>query len=323
MNFERKKFFCGALIIVAAQSLITTGIAVGAHPALAKDLRQAMQSVVSVLPVWPRNVNRQEEPEGSGVVINEGNLIVTARHVVDKAISINIRTRSGEILPAKAVGDDRHSDIALLEVSQKLQPIVFSNHDPELGEHVCGIGNAFGLGLSISCGVVSGLNKSGIGFNRIEDFVQTDAAINPGASGGALVNRRGELVGLISAIFTKKSDANIGINFAVSTRLLNRVIPDLIQHGRVSWPNLGLVLSNIAKNREVGKVGARIKGVRPGSFADRAQFKAGDLILKVGKQRIRSGAELISAMSLQTYGKNVDVQLRRNDRILVLHTPSY
>ena len=323
MIFEQKKLFNSAAIFIALQLFLYSDLAWNSCRVFANDLQQAMNSVVSVLPVLPKNVNRLEEPEGSGVVINNGNLIVTARHVVDKASFITIRTWSGEILPVKLIGDDRDTDIALLKISKTLKPISISEHDPKLGERVCGIGNAFGLGLSLSCGIVSGLHKSGIGFNRIEDFIQTDTAVNPGTSGGALVNQRGELVGLISAIFTKNSDANIGINFAVSTELLNRAIPELVKYGKVSWPNLGMILSNNPIEGETGVIGVRIKMIRPGSIADKARFKDGDLVLKVGKRRIKSSAEFISVLSVHIKHNDVEVQLERNNKKMVLHIPHY
>jgi len=131
--------------------------------------------------------------------------------VNDKKIGIAFSGGVDSTLISK-VCSEMNYDITLLTIG-------FSESPPELGDPVCAIGNAFGLGLTVTCGVVSGLHKAGVGFNAIEDFVQTDAAVNPGASGGALVNRSGKLVGVLSAIFTKKSDANIGVNFAVSSSL--------------------------------------------------------------------------------------------------------
>ncbi|MGI9384616.1 MAG: S1C family serine protease, partial [Methyloligellaceae bacterium] len=153
----------------------------------AQALDAVRGSVVSVLPTWPPDVKRSEEPEGSGVAVLDGATVVTALHIVDRATSIRIRTAKGRIVPAKLVGLDRATDIAILSIDTPLPPLSLASEDPALGQPVCAVGNAFGLGLSVTCGVVSGVHRAGMGFNVIEDFVQTDAAVNPGASGGALV----------------------------------------------------------------------------------------------------------------------------------------
>ncbi|MEO1399523.1 MAG: trypsin-like peptidase domain-containing protein, partial [Pseudomonadota bacterium] len=209
----------------------------------AENLAKAMTSVVAILPEWPKDAKRTEEPEASGVVWTTGRHIVTAYHVVAKARAIQIKTSDGRLLPAQMAGHDMATDLALLRINEDLTPSALAITSPTPGQQSCAIGNAFGLGVSLTCGVVSAINKAGVGFNPIEDFVQTDTAVNPGASGGALVNRDGEVIGVLSAIFTKKSDANIGVNFAVSTALTNRVIDDLLDDGRVQRRNPGVRLA--------------------------------------------------------------------------------
>lgn len=195
----------------------------------------ASPSVVSVLPTWP-GYNRPgfgappgTAPEGTGVAILEPGLIVTAAHVVDRATEVMVRDFEGNRIPAKILAIDRESDIALLRVDAPTQPIEIAFDRPATGAHVCAIANAFGLDLSITCGIVSATARSGIGFNPIEDFIQTDAAANPGASGGALIDEEGRLVGMLSAIFTKESDANAGVNFAVSAELLRRRVDKMLK----------------------------------------------------------------------------------------------
>lgn len=184
-------------------------------------------SVVAVEPTWPGyqrpgfGAPPGTAPEGSGVVVREPGLIVTAAHVVAKARTVTVRDHSGSTHTAEMVALDPAADLALLRVAAPLPPIEIAPERPATGAHACVIANAFGLDLSITCGVVSANRRSGIGFNPIEDFIQTDAAANPGASGGALVDEEGRLLGLISAIFTKESDANAGVNFAVSAALLS------------------------------------------------------------------------------------------------------
>lgn len=277
----------------------------------AQSLDQAMRSVVSVLPEWPPDARRLDEPEGSGVVVLDGRTIVTSLHVVDKALSIRVRTLGGDILSARLTGRDRATDIATLQIGKALPVIISADRELELGEKVCAIGNSFGLGLSVSCGVVSGTHRAGVGFNAVEDFVQTDAAVNPGASGGALVNEKGEFAGLLSAIFTKKSDANIGINFAVSARLTYDVARQLKERGRVRRPISGMKLEQVPAKGETGRLGARIVSLRPGLIGERAGLKVGDIILRAGNRRVRKPADFVSAMSGLLHSDSLEIEIDR------------
>ncbi len=197
--------------------------------------RAASPSVVSVLPTWPGyekpgfGAPPGTAPEGSGVAVREAGLIVTAAHVVAQATSVQVRDHAGETHDAEIVAVDGAADLALLRVAAAIEPIGIADEQPEYGAHVCIVSNAFGLGLSITCGIVSANRRSGIGFNSVEDFIQTDAAANPGTSGGALVDGHGRLVGLVTGIFTMESDANAGVNFATSIRLLNVRIDRMLE----------------------------------------------------------------------------------------------
>ncbi len=200
-----------------------------------KAWKLASPAVVSVLPTWP-GYNRPgfgappgTAPEGTGVVILEPGMIVTAAHVVARATEVMVRDSKGNRIVAKILAIDPESDIALLRVDAPIDPIAIASDRPATGAHVCAIANAFGLDLSITCGIVSANARSGIGFNPIEDFIQTDAAANPGASGGALIDQEGKLVGMLSAIFTKESDANAGVNFAVSAELLLKRVDKMLK----------------------------------------------------------------------------------------------
>ena len=189
----------------------------------------AAPSVVVIEPTWP-GYNRPgfgappgTAPAGPGIFIGTGdnsNHLVTAAHVITRATEIEIVTEDGMRHAATVIAVDNQRDIAILETKLKRRPIMLRLTDPAIGEHGCAIGNSFGLGLSISCGVVSAIHRKQVGFNPIEDFVQTDAAINPGGSGGALVDADGRLIGMIDGIFTKEADIDAGVNFAVSVPLL-------------------------------------------------------------------------------------------------------
>ncbi|MEL0133385.1 MAG: trypsin-like peptidase domain-containing protein [Rhodobiaceae bacterium] len=215
-----------AMMAVLACALLTNMARADHGPA---TWSAAAPSVVVIEPTWP-GYNRPgfgappgTAPAGTGIFIGIGdrsNHLVTAAHVIARATEIEIVTEDGMRHAAAVIAVDNQRDIAILETKLKRRPITLRLTDPAIGEHGCAIGNSFGLGLSISCGVVSAIHRKQIGFNPIEDFVQTDAAINPGGSGGALVDADGQLIGMIDGIFTKEADIDAGVNFAVSVPLL-------------------------------------------------------------------------------------------------------
>lgn len=275
-----------------------------------------LQSVVSVLPVWPGKPVREGElpnqaaPEGSGIAIAEGGLIVTALHVVQPAERIDVRLADGRLLPATLIGQDEASDIALLRVDADL-PLLDKATRPDLADPVCLIGNAFGLGLSVSCGVVSALDTSNAGFNPVEDFVQTDAAANPGSSGGALVDGDGRLVGMMSAIFASEGNANIGVNFAVSTPLLNRIVEDLTDDGEVDYVQPGWRLVTLPRAEKKNVVGARVVEVDKTGAAIQAGIAVDDVITMIGDRRIRGPRDAVGALALIKHGQSVSVVFAR------------
>jgi S1-C subfamily serine protease len=170
----------------------------------------------------------------------------------------------------------------------------------------------------VSCGVVSGTHRAGLGFNKVEDFVQTDAAVNPGSSGGALVTGDGKFVGLLSAIFTKTSDANIGINFAASARLTNDVAVQLKQAGRVKRPISGMKLEQALDEGGIGRLGVRIVSVRHGYIGEKAGLKAGDIILRAGGRRVRKPVDFVSAMSGLLGSDTLEIEIERGGAALKL-----
>lgn len=284
------------------------------YPVQAATLEKALGSVVSVLPQWPRDTRRTREPEGSGVVIFDGKTILTAAHIVNKAISLRVRTSDGEILTAVLKGRDLATDLAVLKIEKSLPPFAFEEQEPTLGGRVCAIGNALGEGLSVSCGVVSAKHRAGLGFNPVEDFIQTDAAVNPGSSGGALVNEEGKLAGVLSAIlnFEKMPDANIGMNFAVSAALAKRAASALVDHGRFKRAISGLRLARWPKKGGTGLQGARVLWIKPGSLAETAGVKVGDVIYRAGERRVRKPADFVSVMALLESGQTLAIEIARD-----------
>ena len=200
-----------------------------------KTWEKASPSVVSVLPKWPGyqkpgfGAPAGTAPEGSGVIISKNGIVVTASHVISRATEVVVRDINGELYNAEIIFNSPATDLAVLKTDIINKNIIVNYDTPKVGSTVCLISNSFGLDLNITCGVVSSNKKSGIGFNAIEDFIQIDAAANPGSSGGAVVNKNGELLGIMSGIFTKESDTNVGVNFAISSELLNKTINNLIK----------------------------------------------------------------------------------------------
>jgi S1-C subfamily serine protease len=278
---------------------------------------EVLESVVSVLPLWPGHARggRGEvppgvAPEGTAVAIRPGGYLVTALHVVDRAEEITLRLADGRELPAELVARDAATDLALLKAGVDL-PLLAAAPEPALGAPVCAVGNQFGLDLSVTCGVVSALHRSGAGFNPVEDFVQTDATMNPGASGGALVDAEGRLVGVLSAIFTKESDSDIGVNFAASIALVERVVEDLVAHGRVIRARSGLRVAELEPAARTKSAGVRVASVADGGAAARAGIKAGDVITRIDGRVIRKPSDVTSAFALRRRGERVAVTVVR------------
>ncbi|MFQ5958929.1 MAG: S1C family serine protease [Alphaproteobacteria bacterium] len=270
-----------------------------------------LESVVSVLPEWPAAEALPERPEGTAVAVLPGGYLATNGHVLGRATRIRIRLADGRVLPAERVGVDRLTDIALIRAPLDL-PVPATAPPPPLGARVCAVGNPFGLGLSVTCGVVSGLHRTGTGFNGIEDFIQTDAVVNPGGSGGALVDADGRLVGLVSAIFTKESDADIGVNFAASMRLVMRVAEDLEAHGRVVRGSLGLKAADLSLDERAEIVGARVTRIDPGGAAAAAGLRVGDVIVAVADRAIRKASDVTSAVHMHRIGEPFEVAFLRD-----------
>ena len=184
-----------------------------------------------------------------------------------------------------------------------------------LGNTVCAIGNQFGLGLSVTCGVISATARTGMGFNPIEDFIQTDTAINPGGSGGALVDQWGQLVGLVSAIFTKDGNSNIGVNFATSSALVYRVMEDLRDFGKVIRVKSGLSVRSLTDQQKQNYSGAEVLRVKYDSPAFIAKLERKDILIKIAKRLIRKPADVSSAFQFIRFGESAKIEFMRNHQL--------
>ena len=283
-----------ALLLFITLSLLTV------RPAQALP-EKLLDSIVAIVPDLPLR-QRLKEPEGSGVVLFKGGYVATAAHVMGNATTARLRLQDGRQITASLIGSDTATDLALLKTDIDL-PVIDQGVLPALATPVCAIGNPFGLGNSVSCGVVSALRRTGTGFNRIEDFIQTDATVNPGMSGGALVTPDGGLVGIVTAIFTKDSDANIGVNFASSLELLLRVATDLRDYGEYRQAVFPLRIRRLNMEQDNAAFGVILLAPLP----EASRFQSGDAIIEIDRRPIRKPADVASAIGLRRPGDIVDV----------------
>lgn len=286
-----------------------------------------LQSVVSVLPVWPGQPQGGlgegplgTAPEGTGIVIAPG-IVATAWHVIEPARRVDLRLADGRILPARPIAFDAATDIALLGVEVDL-PVFPLHFEPAVALRVCALGNAYGLDISITCGVVSQLGVTNAGFNAIEDFIQTDVAVNPGMSGGALVDAEGRLLGMLSAIFAGAGDGNVGVNFAVSAALLDRVARALLVDGEIRYPVPGWQLAPARLRQRRLSAAPSVANVEEGGAAAAAGLLPGDRVVKIEGRLIRSPRDARTALALVDPARtDVTLEVLRDGQPLRLLLP--
>ena len=270
----------------------------------------------------PKELEREVQAVGSGVIVDaQHGYVLTANHVVAQAATVQVMTKDGRRLDAKLVGRDPGTDVAVLRVqgAQSLKTIPMGDSDRlDVGDFVIAVGNPFGLGQTVTSGIVSALGRTGIGEQGYEDFIQTDAAINPGNSGGALVNLRGELIGINTAIFST-GGGNVGIGFAVPINMARRVMDQIVEHGHVRRGRIGVSIKDmtapaLATSTEA-IVGALIADVRRGSPAEQVGIQKGDVIIAADGRTIRSAAQLRNKISLSQIGERLQLTLARKGAI--------
>ena len=330
--------FSSTLALTSVPAVASWPAQVDGHvmPSLAPMLEHATPAVVSISVVGTHKAAQQKVPEafkrffghnkrgqgkprpfrglGSGVIIDsDKGYIVTNNHVIDNADKIMITLKDGRQLEAKKLGSDAKSDIALLQIASKsLNEIKLADSDDlRVGDFTIAIGSPFGLGQTVTSGIVSALGRSHLNLENYEDFIQTDAAINSGNSGGALVNLRGELIGINTAIIGP-SGGNVGIGFAIPSNMMHNIVKQIIEFGEVHRGILGVsgrsVNSDIAQAMELkSSQGAFIEQVTPNSAADETGIKAGDVIVAMNGKAIKSFFELRAKIG--TIGANKKVNL--------------
>lgn len=267
--------------------------------------------------------SREIASAGSGVIVDaERGYILTNHHVVGDADAIQISLIDGSVHDAEIVGSDPATDIAVIKVdAQNLtQMTIGDSTGARVGDFVIAIGNPFGLGHTVTSGIISALGRSGISRDGYEDFIQTDASINPGNSGGALVNMNGELIGINSAIISR-SGGNVGIGFAVPTEIASSIMSQILDFGEVRRGLLGVNIQTIdAQDAEaLGhdiESGALITAIQSESAAEIAGLAVGDIIIEVNSKKVDGAPELRNRIGLLRSGEQVDIKYLRDNKIL-------
>ncbi|MBT9241843.1 Do family serine endopeptidase [Vibrio splendidus] len=329
-------------IITPIQATAALPLSVGNEqlPSLAPMLEQVTPAVVSIA-VEGKQVQRQQIPEqfqfffgpeqtrerpfrglGSGVIIDaKKGHIVTNYHVINGADDIKVKLHDGREYDAELIGGDQMSDIALLklETAKNLTQIKVADSDKlRVGDFSVAIGNPFGLGQTVTSGIVSALGRSGLNLENFENFIQTDAAINSGNSGGALVNLNGELIGINTAILGPNG-GNVGIGFAIPSNMMKNLTEQILDFGEVKRGMLGVqggeVTSELAEalGYESSK-GAFVSQIVPDSAADKAGLKAGDVIVSINGKRIDTFSELRAKVATLGAGKQIELGVVRDGK---------
>jgi Do/DeqQ family serine protease len=262
---------------------------------------------------------RETQATGSGVIVDAAQgYVLTNAHVVENQTSITVTTKDNHKYPAKLVGRDAATDVAVLKIEPgHLTAVPLGDSDKlQVGDFVVAIGNPFGLGQTVTSGIVSALGRSGLGIEGYEDFIQTDASINPGNSGGALVDLHGQLIGINTAIVAP-GGTNVGIGFAVPISMARRVMDQLVQYGEVKRGRIGVSIQDLTPDlaqamNTTRTIGAVIARVEPGSAADRAGLKTGDLVITANGVAVRDGTQLRNTIGLSRIGDEVKLVVDRS-----------
>lgn len=336
-------FIAGALLALTmtASAQLPTAVDGESMPSLAPLVERVSPAVVNIrvsqtiagrspyademfrrffgLPDIPGGGSQEVASAGSGVIVDaENGYILTNNHVVENADEIRVFLYNDDSLEAEVVGTDPATDIAVLKVEPEnlVEIPIGDSEELRVGDFVIAIGNPFGLGHTVTSGIVSALGRTGISQNGLEDFIQTDASINPGNSGGALVNLHGELIGINSAIFSR-TGGNIGIGFAVPTEIAGSIMNQILEYGEVRRGLLGVTIATIdeetaqALGAEVDH-GALVSNVQADSAAEKAGLRVDDIIVEVDNERIDNSRDLANAIGLKGPGDEVRIEYLRN-----------
>jgi serine protease Do/serine protease DegQ len=347
MDINKNKIFFAALLLLfssasASHAMLPFSVDGQPLPTLAPMLEQVTPAVVNIAtsgkvvqqsplfndPFFRRFFDVPEQPRerrrtglGSGVIFDAKNgYIVTNSHVIEKADDIVVTLNDGRKFDATVVGTDPGADIAIIQVKAKnLTAVKFAKFsETRVGDFVVAIGNPFGLGQTVTSGIVSALGRSGLGIEAYENFIQTDASINPGNSGGALVNLRGELIGINTAIIGP-SGGSVGIGFAIPTDMVQQISAQLIDHGEVRRGRLGFTAQDLTPElaeafdikQNKGVVVARVD---EDSAAAKAGLRAGDVIISVNGEPVDDSADVRNMIGLIRVGTTINLKIVREGK---------
>jgi len=257
---------------------------------------------------------------GSGVIVSSEGLIVTNQHVVEAADSIEVSLNDGRTASAELVGTDPETDLAVLRIKlDNLPSLQFAADDNvRVGDVVLAMGNPFGVGQTVTMGIVSALGRNKVGINTFENFIQTDAAINPGNSGGALVDTAGNLLGINTAIYSR-SGGSLGIGFAIPAKTVQGVLSQIVRTGSVTRGYIGVEQQNITEELATAfnlpqKDGVIIAGIVKDGPADKAGLKVGDILLKLDGQKISDTTQMLNLIAAYAPGEKKSVELLRDGK---------
>jgi len=331
---------CGACLAAIPISMLGQGV-----PTLAPMLEEVVPTVVNIategfveqsahpffsdpffsqfLEMPQRRSRRKTQSLGSGVIVDAGNgLVLTNAHVIDNAQKITVNLLDGREFKAELVGSDPETDIAVIKIAPDdlIGINLAESNDLRVGDFVIAIGNPFGLGQTVTSGIVSALGRSGLGVTGYEDLIQTDASINPGNSGGALVDLNGRLVGLNTAIYSG-TGGNIGIGFAIPIDMVKQVMSQLVEFGEVTRGFIGVEYQDLT--RELSQAfgldqyleGVVLVEVLDGSPAGKAGLEVGDVITRINNKRIKNAIQFDNEIAMNRAGAEVDISyLRRGSQ---------
>ncbi len=311
----------------AAQKVIPAVVNVFTQQKISNPTHPALQDPIfryffgDRLDARPREVSNL----GSGVIVSPNGYILTNQHVVEAADEIQVALANGKTVPARVVGADPETDLAVLKIDAvDLPAITFAEPDSlKVGDWVLAVGNPFGVGQTVTAGIVSALGRTHLGINTFENFIQTDAAINPGNSGGALVDSSGNLVGVNSAIYSRTGGSQ-GIGFAIPVSIARQVMEQIIKSGSVTRGWVGVEVQDLSpelaesfslKSAE----GALIAGVLKGGPADAGGVRPGDILLAVNGNRVSDSASLLNLIAALKPGANARLTVARKQQSMDLN----
>ena len=295
-------------------------LSTGSEKSVSKIVESVGPSVVSIVVESQANTifgTVMQSGAGTGVIISSDGYILTNNHVIAQAEHIVVALHDGRRAEAKVIGTDPDTDLAVIKIElDKLPVLPFKLSGNEVGDVVLAIGNPFGVGQTVTQGIISATGRSDLGINTYEDFIQTDAAINPGNSGGALIDVAGNLIGVNTAIFSQ-SGGSLGIGFAIPAQICQQVLNSILKDGRVvrGWLGISLIPNTLDEDVLASKpVGVIVADVLRDGPADAAGVKRGDKIIQVNNEQISSASHLINYVALQAPASVIDVVVERDGK---------